>query len=128
MIMLLEIAVALFDKLFANSYRVLDHYLVANFLAFIKGFEMAIFLIVAIIFLIVTANVTMRHARRLPKGYFIHMIDLDGRELALDGLRQRFSTYDAAESYAQLYRKNFANQYRFKVTGLLESIDFTRQD
>ena len=57
----------------------------------------------------------------------LQIIDLDGREAAVDGLRQIFSTYDAAESYARLYRKAYANQYTFKVTGIREKTSLLKK-
>jgi hypothetical protein len=41
-----------------------------------------------------------------------------GRETVIDGLRQTFATYDAAESYARWYREIYgAQQYKFRVIG-----------
>ncbi|HJR46810.1 MAG TPA: hypothetical protein VJ799_01505 [Nitrososphaeraceae archaeon] len=35
-----------------------------------------------------------------------------------DGLRLVFSTYDAAESYAQFYRGSYNEQYNFRIIGV----------
>jgi len=120
--MIFDIAIAVFGKLFAYSYKVLDQYLVANVMAFVRGFEFAIFLIVTLIFVLIAVRITIRHLRQLPKSYVIEIIDLDGRPVSIDGLRQIFSTYEAAESYARVYRKNYDHQYRFKVIGNKEEV------
>lgn len=122
--MLLEIIPALFWKLIIESYKVFDQYMISNILAFVKGFEIAVFLIVAVIFVLITVGVTIRQARRMPKSYFINIVDLDGIQVSIDGLRQTFSTYEAAESYARYYRKTYEQQYRFKVIGSSERIDY----
>ena len=120
--MIFDLAVAVFGKLFSESYKMFDQYLIANFLAFVKGFEVAIFLIVAVMFVFIAVGVTIRQARRLPKSYDIQILDLDGRQASVEGLRQAFSTYEAAESYARLYRNNYDHQYRFKVIGHKEEM------
>ena len=120
--MIFDLAVAVFGKLFSESYKMFDQYLIANFLAFVKGFEVAIFLIVAVMFVFIAVGVTIRQARRLPKSYNIEIFDLDGRQASVEGLRQAFSTYEAAESYARLYRNNYDHQYRFKVIGHKEEM------
>ena len=120
--MIFDLAVAVFGKLFSESYKMFDQYLIANFLAFVKGFEVAIFLIVAVMFVFIAVGVTIRQARRLPKSYNIEILDLDGRQASVEGLRQVFSTYEAAESYARLYRNNYDHQYRFKVIGHKEEM------
>lgn len=125
--MLSSITIAIFDKLFTNGYKFIDHYLIASFLAFVKGFEVSIVLMIAVIFLLIAVSITIRQVRKLPKSYMLQIIDLDGREAAVDGLRQIFSTYDAAESYARLYRKAYANQYTFKVTGIREKTSLLKK-
>jgi len=115
---------SLFGRLFADSYKVLDQYLVSNFLAFIKGFEIAIFMTIAIIFLLITVAMAIRHLKRLPKSYLIEVVDLDGRKTTVDDLRQIFSTYEAAESYARFYRKMYDRQYTFKVIGRREIANY----
>ncbi|HKZ61290.1 MAG TPA: hypothetical protein VJZ68_02575 [Nitrososphaera sp.] len=75
---------------------------------------------VAVIFVLITVAMTIRQLRRLPKSYFIEIVDLDGRKTTVDGLRQIFSTYEAAESYARFYRKMYDRQYTFKVIGSKE--------
>ena len=122
--MIFEVIVGLSGKIFNDSYRVLDQYLVTNFFAFIKGFEIAIFMTVAVIFLLITLGIAIRQLKRLPKSYFIVVFDIDGRKTTVDGLRQIFSTYEAAESYARFYRKMYDSQYTFKVIGSKERANY----
>ena len=122
--MIFDIIMSLFGRLFADSYKVLDQYLVSNFLAFIKGFEIAIFMTIAIIFLLITVAMAIRQLKRLPKSYFMEVVDLDGRKTTVDDLRQIFSTYEAAESYARFYRKMYDRQYTFKVIGRREIANY----
>ena len=123
--MIFEVIVALFVRFFSDSYRFFDQYLVTNILAFVRGFEVAIFLMAAVIFLLVAVGMTIRQVRRLPKSYSIEILDLDGRRSSIDGIRQTFSTYDAAESYARYYRQTYDQQYTFKVIGSSESVFVT---
>lgn len=120
--MTFEAMIVVFEKLFMSSYKVFDHYLIANVLAFVRGFEVAIFLTATVIFVLIAMGIAIRRARRLPKSYVIEIIDLDGRPALVEGLRQTFLTYEAAESYARLYRKTFERQYRFKVVGSKEAL------
>jgi len=125
--MIFEVIVALFARFFSDSYRFFDQYLVTNILAFVRGFEVAIFLMAAVIFLLVAVGITIRQVRRLPKSYSIEILDLDGRRSSIDGIRQTFSTYDAAESYARYYRQTYDQQYTFKVIGSSESVFVCRE-
>lgn len=120
--MIFGLPIAVFAKLSADAYKMFDQYLVANVMAFVKGFEVAIFLIVALVFVLVAVGITIRQVRQLPKSYVIKIIDLDGRQVSVDGLRQVFSTYEAAESYARVYRENYDHQFRFKVIGNTEKL------
>ena len=115
--MLIHVIISIFEKPFSYSYKILDQYLITNCLAFVKGFELALVMIIAVVFLLVAVDVMLRQARRLPKSYIIEVTDLDDMSASVDGLRQTFSTYDAAESYARFYRKMHAHQYKFKVVG-----------
>ena len=114
---MIDVALESFFKPFLLSYKVLEQYVIANLLTFVRGFEMAIVLTLAVIFLLITVGITIRRARRLPRSYIIEIIDLDGRRTIVDGLRQSFATYEAASSYARLYGKMFGHQYKFKVVG-----------
>jgi hypothetical protein len=46
----------------------------------------------------------------------VEIVDVYGQPVSIDGVRQAFKTYDAAESYARMYRQNFS-QYKFRVVG-----------
>ena len=46
------------------------------------------------------------------------MVDIYGKDAKIDGLRDIFSTYDAAESYARKYRRICGNQYHLRVKGV----------
>jgi len=115
--MIFDVIHAGFNYVFSIVYKTLSEHLVGNFLFFVRGIEGAIFLMAAIIFLLIAVSITLRRTRRLPHTYEVRILDLDGREEIVDGLRQVFSTYDAAESFARQYRKTYVNQYRFKVVG-----------
>ena len=98
---MLNIIISAVDKAFSIAFRWLDQNLISNFLNFVKGFEFAIIAIVAIVFLLA--------------GVYDNVF---GRETVIDGLRQTFATYDAAESYARLYSKIYERQqYKFRVIG-----------
>lgn len=122
--MIFDFITSISNKLLSDSYRVLDQYLVTNFFAFIKGFEIAIFMTVAVIFLLITVAIALRQLKKLPKSYFIEIVELDGRKTTVDGLRQIFSTYEAAESYARFYRQMYDHQYTFKVIGSRERANY----
>ncbi len=117
--MILNIIISTADKVLNISFRWLEQNLAVNFVSFIKGFEFAIIIMMAILFLLVSVNIMMRqYRRRLPKSYQIVVYDVFGRETVIDGIRQEFATYDAAESYARLYSEMYERQqYKFKVTG-----------
>ncbi len=115
---MLNIILSAADKSLAITFRWLDQNFISNFLNFVKGFEFAIIVMVAIFFLLVSVYITMRQYKRLPKSYNIVIYDVFGRKTVIDGLRQTFATYDVAESYARLYRETYGGQnYKFKVIG-----------
>ena len=87
--------------------------------AFAKDFEFAAICTITVIFIMVSMVIMLRQARKLPKSYEVEIIDVYGQKVSIDGVRQVFRTYDAAESYARMYRQNFS-QYRFKVIGQQE--------
>jgi hypothetical protein len=122
--MIFDIIMSFFERLFSDSYKVLDQYLISNFFAFIKGFEFAIIMTITVIFLLITVAIAIRELKRLPKSYFIEVFDIDGRRTTVDDLRQMFSTYEAAESYARFYRKMYDRQYTFKVIGSRERSNY----
>jgi Na+/alanine symporter len=116
--MILNVIISTADKVMSIAFRWLDQNLVANFLNFVKGFEFAIIIMMAILFLLVSVYITMRQYKRLPKSYHIVVYDVFGKETVIDGLRQTFATHDAAESYARFYSEIYpGEQYKFKVIG-----------
>ncbi len=121
MMMILNIIISATDKAFSIAFRWLDQNLISNFLNFVKGFEFAVIVMVAIFFLLVSVYIMLRQYKRsLPKSYRIIVYDVFGRETVIDGLRQTFATHDAAESYARLYSEMYGRQqYKFKVIGSL---------
>jgi hypothetical protein len=102
-------------------YTWLNSNIVSPLLAFTRGFEFAIIFIAAALFLATSVFVLLKQAKKLPKSYAIEIVDLCGEKVSIDGVRQIFSTYDAAESYARFYRDQFP-QYKFKVVGLTQKI------
>jgi hypothetical protein len=70
-----------------------------------------------VIFLLILAYITIKHLKKLPKFYIIDITDIDGNSIILEGIRTKFTTYDAAKSYSEFYRDIYANQYKFRVVG-----------
>ena len=124
MTILAPIIVALFARLLSDGYRVIDQYLITNILTLVRGFEFAIVLMAAAVFMLMAVGIAMRQARKLPRSYSIESFDLDGRHATIDGLRYTCSTYEVAESYARYYRQTFDRQYTFKVVGSVERIEY----
>ena len=117
--MILNIIISATEKALTMAFRWLDQNLISNFLSFVKGFEFAIIVMMAIFFLLVSVYIMMRQYKRLPKSYRIVVYDVFGRETVIDGLRQTFATHDAAESYARLYSEMYERQqYKFRVIGI----------
>ena len=58
--MILNIIISTVDKVLNVSFRWLDQNLASNFLSFIKGFEFAIIIMMAIFFLLVSVHIMMR--------------------------------------------------------------------
>jgi hypothetical protein len=83
-------------------------------------------MIASAIFILMVVGITIRQVRRLPTSYAIEICDLDDRKTSIDGLRQTFSTYDAAESYARYYRQMYDRQYTFRVVVNHERKDLTQ--
>jgi len=125
--MMFDIIIVIFARLFSDSYRFIDQYIIANILTFARGFEVAIFLTAAVIFFLIAVGITMRQVRRLPKSYSIKILDLDGRHATIDGLRQTFASCEAAQSYARYYSETYDRQYRFKVVGSAERTEWARR-
>jgi hypothetical protein len=116
--MILHILISSADRALSIAFRWLDQNLISNLLSFVKGFEFALIVMVAIFFLLVSVYIMMRQYKRLPKSYRIVVYDVFGRETVIDGLRQTFATHDVAESYACLYGEMYERQqYKFRVIG-----------
>ena len=98
-------------------YTCLNQNLITHVINFVRGFESAIIVIAAILFLLISIAITLRNVKKLPKSYVVEILDLYGKKTSIDSLRQVFATYDAAESYARFYREIYGKQYKFKVVG-----------
>jgi hypothetical protein len=118
--MILDFVITIFAKVFTSTYKWLDHYFIAYILNFTKGFEFAIIILAAILFLLINVFLTIKYLRKLPKCYIIEIVDMSGKVTTLDGLRVNFATYVAAESYARFYNEMYREYYKFKVIGLQE--------
>jgi hypothetical protein len=103
--------------IFNIAYTCLNQNVITHVINFVRGFESAIIVIAAILFLLISIAITLRNVKKLPKSYVIEILDLYGRKTSIDSLRQVFATYDAAESYARFYREIYGKQYKFKVVG-----------
>ena len=102
---------------FNIAYTCLNQNLITHVINFAKGFESAIIVIAAILFLLISIAITLRNVKKLPKSYVIEILDLYGKKTSIDSLRQVFATHDAAESYARFYREIYGKQYKFRVVG-----------
>jgi hypothetical protein len=98
-------------------YTCLNQNLITHVINFVRGFESAIIVIAAILFLLISIAITLRNVKKLPKSYVIEILDLYDKKTCIDNLRQVFATYDAAESYARFYREIYGEQYKFRVVG-----------
>lgn len=98
-------------------YTCLNQNLITHVINFVRGFESAIIVIAAILFLLISIAITLRNVKKLPKSYVVEILDLYGKTTCIDSLRQVFATYDAAESYARFYREIYGKQYKFRVVG-----------
>jgi hypothetical protein len=98
-------------------YTCLNQNLIIHVINFVKGFESAIIVIAAILFLLLSIAITVRNVKKLPNSYVIEIFDLYGKKTSIDSLRQVFATYDAAESYARFYCETYKEQYKFRVVG-----------
>lgn len=115
--MLLESILAIFTQSFGLTYSWLNENLISPFLAFTRGFEFAIIFLAAALFFAISVFFLLKQAKKLPKAYRVEIVDVYGKVISIDGVRQTFATHDAAASYARMYRSNFGHQYRFRVTG-----------
>jgi hypothetical protein len=103
--------------IFNIAYTCLNQNVITHVINFVRGFEAAIIVIAAILFLLISIAITLRNVKKLPKSYVVEILDLYGKKASIDSLRQVFATYDAAESYARFYREIYGKQYKFKVVG-----------
>jgi len=103
---------------FVMTYSWLNNNLIGPFLVFARGFEFAVIFISAVIFFAISIFVLLREAKKLPRSYIIEIFDAYGNKTSVEGVRQVFATYDAAESYARMYRHSLGSQYKFKVVGV----------
>jgi hypothetical protein len=103
--------------IFNIAYTCLNQNVITHVINFVRGFEAAIIVIAAILFLLISIAITLRNVKKLPKSYVVEILDLYGKKTSIDSLRQVFATYDAAESYARFYREIYGKQYKFKVVG-----------
>jgi hypothetical protein len=118
--MLFELLITLFAKVFGVAYRWLHDYVVIYLVNFARGFEMAIIVIVVISFLLFNLFLTIRYLRKLPKYYVIEVVDAYGNKVAIEGLRLLFATYDAAKSYSLFYQDIYKDQYKFRINGVMK--------
>jgi hypothetical protein len=118
--MLLEALLAVFTQSFGLTYSWLNQNLIGPFLSFTRGFEFAMIFLAAALFFAISVFFLLRQAKKLPKSYTIEIVNVYGQVISIDGVRQAFTTHDAAESYARMYRNNFGNQYRFRVIGVAD--------
>ncbi len=104
-------------RVFNILYTWLEHNIIDNILNFSRVFGNILVLISVVIFLLILAYITIKHLKKLPKFYTIDITDTDGNSIILEGIRTKFTTYDAAKSYSEFYRDIYANQYKFRVVG-----------
>jgi len=116
--MLLDDLMTIFMQAFALAYSWLNDNLISPLVAFTRGFEFAMIFMSALLFFAISIFLLLRQAKKLPKSYTIEIVDLYGERVSIDGVRQTFTTHDAAESYARMYKSNFGHQYSFRVIGV----------
>lgn len=102
---------------FAVTYSWLYQNLISPLETLARDFQFAAICIVTVAFIIVSVFLMMRKAKKLPRAYRVEIADVYGDSVSIDGVRQQFKTYDAAESYARMYRQSFS-QYSFRVVGM----------
>ena len=90
---------------------------------FVNDVKHIVVLIAAIIFLLITAYITIKHVKKLPLSYTIQILDNRGERIILTDLRVNFRKYEVAESCACFYRDMFKQQqYKFMVIGLKKAV------
>ncbi len=121
-----EVIASLFLKGIEFLYRWLNENMLAHILAFSKEFGAIIVFISAVIFLLIAVYLIMKQARRLPTAYIIETFDTGGKQTVIPELRVKFSTYQAAASYAQFYASTYRGRYKFRVAGMKDKIPVIR--
>jgi hypothetical protein len=114
-----HVVVTILVQAFGISYAWLNQYLVDPVLSFARGFEFAIVCAAAVLFFLISMALVIRQARKLPKSYAIEITDVYGKKVAIDGVRQEYTTHDVAESFARMYRTSLG-LYKFRVVGTNE--------
>ena len=104
-------------RVFSILYTWLDHNIVDSVLNFSKAFGNMLVLMGVVIFFLVIVYITIKNLKKLPKFYMIKIIDINGNDITLEGIRTRFLTYDAAKHYSQFYEDIYKKQYKFHVVG-----------
>jgi hypothetical protein len=90
---------------------------------FVNDVKQIVALIAAIIFILITAYITLKQVKKLPLSYTIQILDDRGERIILTDLRVNFRKYEVAESYACFYRDMFKQQqYKFMVIGLKKAV------
>ena len=74
--MILNIIISATEKALSMAFRWVDQNLISNFLSFVKGFEFAIIVMMAVFFLLISVHIMMRQHKRLSKSYRIVVYDV----------------------------------------------------
>ena len=122
-----EAIVSVFFKSIDLLYKWISENFIAHVLTFSKEFGAVIVFISAVIFLLITIYFVLKHAKRLPKRYFLETFDQNGIRTVIPELRVTFATYQAAASYAEFYTKLYKEKYKFKLLGLKENFSTLRR-
>ena len=98
-------------------YTWLDHNIVDSILNFSKVFGNMLVVMGVIMFFLIVVYITIKNARKLPKFYVIKVMDMNGNDIIVEGIRTQFLTYDAAKHYSEFYEDIYKKQYKFHVVG-----------
>jgi hypothetical protein len=119
---LYEAIVGVLFKSLDLLYKWFSENLLVHLLTFGKEFGAVVVFISAVVFLLITVYFIMKQAKRLPKRYVLETFDQDGKKTTIPDLRVKFSTYQAAASYAEFYTKLYEYKYKFKLLGIRNGI------
>jgi len=86
--MLFNFIITIFVRIFGIIYKWLDEYLIIYLVNFAKGFEFAIVIVAAIIFLLISLFLTIRYLKQLPNYYIIEIADIYGRKSTVEDLKE----------------------------------------